>query len=372
MFILYGDFNEKLAKLVVEYAVGVKPNDLVEIISPANAEGLIREVYRESLKAGGHVIRTNITIPGLDEIFYRHASEEQIKYYDPLEIDLAKRITKSIFVFSSYNTRSLTNIKPELKTMRQLARKDAREIFYSRAAKGELSWSLCPYPCLALAQEASMGLDEYTEFVYKALALDKEDPVAHWKSVEKEHAKIIKILDKGKEMRIVGEDTDLTLGINGRKWINCCGHENLPDGEVFTGPIEDAVNGTIRFTFPGIYMSQEIENIWLKFKDGKVVDFDATKGKELLAKVLEIENANILGELAVGTNYGIQKFTRNMLFDEKMGGTVHLALGMGYPESGSTNKSTIHWDILKDMKSEDSVIYLDGEEIYKAGKWLIG
>ncbi|MHA1557865.1 MAG: aminopeptidase [Candidatus Heimdallarchaeota archaeon] len=217
-----------------------------------------------------------------------------------------------------------------------------------------------------------MGIEEYTEFVYKALALDKEDPIAHWKEVEKAHDKIIRILDKGKEMRFVGEDTDITFGIEGRKWINCCGHKNLPDGEVFTAPHEDGVNGTIRFTYPGIYMGQEIENIWLKFKDGKVVDYDASRGKELLKKVLEVENADVLGELAVGTNYGIQRFTKNMLFDEKMGGTIHLALGMGYPESGSKNKSSIHWDILKDMKSDDSIIYLDGKEIYKAGKWLIG
>ena len=369
---MYGDFNEKLAKLVVEYAVGVKPNDLVFISSPANAEGLIREVYREAVKAGGHIIKTDISVPGTQEIFYRHASKDQIKYVDSFEIEYAKKITKAVYIYSSFNTRALTNVDPKLKTMRQQARKESNDIFYSRAAKGELDWNLCPYPCLSFAQEASMGLDEYTEFVYKALALDKEDPVIYWKEVEASQNKIIKVLDKGKEMRIVGEDTDITFGIENRKWINCCGHENLPDGEVFTAPKEDAVNGQIRFTYPGIYMGQEIENILLTFKDGKVVDFDASRGKELLAKVLEVENANILGELAVGTNYGIQRFTKNMLFDEKMGGTIHLALGMGYPESGSKNKSSIHWDILKDMKSKDSIIYLDGKEIYKAGKWLIG
>lgn len=368
---MFSDFNEKLAKLVVKYAVGVEPNDLVNITSPANAEGLIREIYREVIKAGGHIIRSEISIPGTSELFFKHATEEQIMYVNPLEIEHAKKVTKSIHIFSSYNTRALTNINPKLRIMQQQSRKEFNEIFYSRAAKGELNWSLCPYPCFSFAQEASMGLEEYTEFVYKALALDKAEPVAYWKEVEKAHAKIIKVLNKGKVMRFVGEDTDITFGIEGRKWINCCGHENLPDGEVFTAPHEDGVNGTIRFTYPGIYMDQEIENIWLKFKDGKVVDYDATRGKELLKEVLEIENADVLGELAVGTNYGIQRFTKNMLFDEKMGGTIHLALGMGYPESGSKNESSIHWDILKDMKSNDSIIYLDGKEIYKAGKWLI-
>lgn len=369
---MYGDFSEKLAKLVIKYAVNVQQGDKVQIISPANADDLIRELYREAMIAGGHIIRTNITVPGTNEIFYKYATEEQLNYVDPIDLELAKTVTKSVYVYSSYNTRELTNIDPKKQTLRSKARKEFSSIFYGRAAKGELDWNLCPYPCDSLAQEASMGLDEYTEFVYKALALDKADPIAHWKKVEQDQDKIVTILDKGKEMRIVGEDTDLILGIEGRKWINCCGHENLPDGEVFTSPIETAVNGTIRFTYPGIYMGQEIENIWLKFKDGQVVDFDASKGKELLGKVLELENAKILGELAIGTNYGVQKFTKNMLFDEKMGGTVHLALGFGYPESGSKNDSPIHWDILKDMKSKDSVIYLDGKEIYKAGKWLIG
>lgn len=369
---MYGDFNEKLAKLVVNYAVHIHKGDLVQIVGAANAQDLIKEIYRETIIAGGHVIKTNYTLPGMSEIFFKYADEEQLTYVDPSEMDFAKRLTKSIFIFSNFNTRALTNIPPEKQTKYQSAKNKPRKIFYERAGKGELNWTICPFPCHALAQEASMGIDEYTEFVYKALALDKENPVAHWKGVEEKQDKIIKILDQGKEFHIVGEDTDLKLGIKGRKWINCCGHENLPDGEVFTAPHEDDVNGTIRFTYPGIYMGQEIENIWLEFKDGQVVDYDASKGKNLLAKVLELENAKILGELAVGTNYGIQKFTKNMLFDEKMGGTIHLALGNGYPESGSKNESPIHWDILKDMKSEDSIIYLDGKEIYKAGKWLIG
>ena len=153
--------------------------------------------------------------------------------------------------------------------------------------------------------------------------------------------------------------------------MNSCGHRNLPDGEVHSSPHEDSVNGTIRFTYPGIFSGKEIENIWLRFKDGKVVEHTATKGKELLDKVLESENADRIGEIAVGTNYGVTKFTKNMLFDEKLGGTIHFALGSGYPQTGSKNVSDIHWDILKDMKSEDSVIYLDGKEIYRAGKWLI-
>ncbi|MCF2144068.1 MAG: aminopeptidase [Candidatus Heimdallarchaeota archaeon] len=369
---MFGDFNEKLAKLVVKYAVQIEPGDLVTIRGGANAEELLREIYRETIIAGGNVVRLDVGLPGFQEIFFKYASAEQLTYVDPSQMDLVKRLTKAITIYSSFNTRALTNIDPQRITKQRAATKKVSEIFFQRAATGELKWTLCPYPCLSLAQEAAMGIDEYREFVYKALALDKKDPVNHWQKVEAEQEKIIKILNKGKEFHILGEDTDLTLGIEGRTWINCAGHENLPDGEVFTAPIETAVNGTIRFTFPGIYLGQEIENIWLKFKDGQVVDFDASKGKNLLEKVLNLENANILGELAVGTNYGIQRFTKNMLFDEKMGGTVHLALGMGYPESGSKNQSPIHWDILKDMKVKGSKIFLDGDLIYQEGKWKIG
>ncbi len=368
---MYGDFSEKLAKLVVQYAVNVQKGDKVQLTGAANAEDLIREIYRETIKAGGHIIKMNIGFSGFQEIFFKHATEDQIKYVDETDYEYSKRLTKVIFIFSSYNTRSLTNIDPKLLVMHRNATKEINEIIKKRAAEGKVDWNICPYPNLSMAQEASMGIEEYKEFVYKALALDKPDPVKFWNKMEANQDEIIKILDKGKEIRLIGEDTDLTLGIEGRKWINSCGHKNLPDGEVYTSPIEDSVNGTIRFTYPGIYMNREVENIWLKFKDGQVIDYSAAKGKEVLDKVLELENAKILGELAIGTNYGIQRFTKNMLFDEKMGGTVHLALGSGFPESGSKNKSPIHWDILKDMKSKDSKIFLDGEEIYKSGKWLI-
>jgi aminopeptidase len=368
---MFGDFNSKLAKLVVSYSLDVKPNDLVGIYGNADAASLIREIYRETIKAGAHVIDTQIGIPGITEIFYKHANDEQLEYHDQTRIDVAKKITKTAFIMSSFNTRALSKINPEKKAKRANALRESRKIRSERTAKGEMSWVICPYPSFAFAQEANMGIDDYTEFVYNSLAL-KDDPVKHWTNVKKMQDKIIKVLNKGKELRIVGEDTDLVLGIDGRKWINCCGDRNLPDGEVFTSPIEDAVNGTIRFTYPGLYSGQEIENIWLKFKDGVVVDYDAVKGKNLLAKLLELENAKILGETAIGTNYGITQFTKNMLFDEKMGGTVHLALGNGIPEAGSKNISPIHWDILKDMKSKDSKIYLDGEIIYEAGEWKIG
>ncbi|MFX0184127.1 MAG: aminopeptidase [Candidatus Hodarchaeota archaeon] len=368
---MYADYSEKLAKIIVQYSVKIQPDDLVMIRAPMNAEELVREVYREVIQAGGHIVRAAYTFNGQSELFYKYASDKQIKFVDPLYLELIKELNKSIDIYSDYNTKDLTNVPPEKKLMFAEARKEITKIFFDRAAKKELLWNLSPYPCDAFAQEANMGRLEYLEFAYHALNLHKDDPVKFWKGIESEQEKIIKILDKGSEFQIIGEDTDLTLGIEKRKWINGSGHENLPDGEVFTAPIEDSVNGTIRFTYPGIYQGQEIEDVKLTFKEGKVIKSEARKGHDLLKELLEIPNANILGELAVGTNYGIQRFTKNMLFDEKMGGTVHLALGAGFPESGSKNQSSIHWDLLKDMKDSEAKIILDGEVIYQEGKWTI-
>ncbi|MHA2074806.1 MAG: aminopeptidase [Candidatus Hodarchaeales archaeon] len=371
VIVMYADYSHKLAKLIVNYSVGVKPGDKVLINTSTNAEELTKEIYREVLIAGGNVVRTNFGFDGQEEIFYKYSSDEQLQFVDPLYVETWKQIDKMIAIYSSFNTRALTNVSPEKKTMVAKARSEITKIYLERAGKKELRWNLSPFPCNSFAQEANMGLQEYIEFAYKALNLHRDDPVAFWKRIESEQEKIVEILNKGSEMRIIGNDTDLVLGINGRTWENCCGHENLPDGEVFTAPHEDNVNGTVRFTFPGIYQGQEIENVKLTFKDGKVVDSIAAKGDDLLNKILEIPNANILGELAVGTNYGIQTFTKNMLFDEKMGGTIHLALGSGYPETGSKNESAIHWDLLKDMKDPEAKIKLDGTIIYQEGKWLI-
>ena len=368
---MYADYSEKLAKLIVNYSVDVQPDDTVYIAGQINAEELVREVYREVIQAGGNVIRVRLLFNGEMEILYKYATEKQLKYVDSLNLDLYKKVKKVIQIYSDYNTRALTNVDPEKIVIFNEARKEIDKIFLQRAANKELQWNVSPFPCDSFAQEANMGRDEYLEFAYHALNLHQPDPIQFWTKFRDEQKKIIEILNMGSEFQIIGEDTDLTLAVNGRKWINCCGDYNLPDGEVFTSPDEEGVNGTIRFTYPGIYQGREIEDVRLTFKEGKVVSFDALKGKKLLEKMLTIENADTLGELAVGTNYGIQSFTKNMLFDEKMGGTVHLALGSGYPESGSKNESSIHWDILKDMKGSEAKILLDGEVIYQAGKWLI-
>lgn len=368
---MYADYSEKLAKLIVNYSVEVEENDSVALFAPTLAEPLVREVYREVLEAGGHMVHLGLSFNGQQELYYTYASDEQLTYVSDLRRQLYKTTKKFIMVHSDFNTRALSNIDPSRLMKSQQAGQELNVLFDQRAATKDLRWTLVPYPCDAFAQEAEMGMFEFLKFSYEALNLHQPDPIAFWRSFKDQQDKIIQVLERGSEFRIVGQDTDLTLQVGGRKWINCCGDNNLPDGEVFTGPHECGVEGSIRFTYPGIYQGQEIEDIRLTFKEGKVVEAHASKGQKLLDQVLEVPGARVLGELAVGTNYGIDRFIKNMLFDEKMGGTIHLALGSGYPESGSTNESSIHWDILKEMKSEDSKIFLDGEVIYRAGQWLI-
>jgi len=358
----------KLAKLCVHYSVDVKPKEKVIIRGFGEAFPLINEIYKECLLSDAFPL----IIPELDVeyTFYRYAKEHQLKYASPFEKFRVENMDVSISVWCEPNPKRLTNIKSSRITLHQASRKEYYEIFRKRYAEGKLKWVGLPYPINAEAQEAAMALAEWEDFVYSSCLVDKGNPIAEWKKIHEQQEKICEFLNQADEIHITGEDTDLTLNVKGRKWKNCDGKINLPDGEVFTGPIEQSANGTIRFTFPGIYSGREIEDITLTFKDGKVVRASATKGNDLLQKTLRIEGADRIGEAAIGTNYGITKFTKNILFDEKMGETIHIALGDSYPETGALNKSPIHWDLLKDMK-KNGEIYADDKLFYKNGKFLI-
>jgi len=359
---------EKLAKLCVHYSVDLKPKEKVLIQGSESAFSLINEIYKECLLSDTHPL----IIPRLDVeyTYFKYAKEHQLTFVSPFEKFVAENIDVLIGIFCEPNPKRLSNIDPAKIKMHRSSRRELMEIFLRREAEGKWRWTGLPYPIDAQAQEAAMSLTEYEDFVYSSCLVDKEDPIAEWKKIRQQQQKICEFLNQASEIRIVGEDTDLTFHVKGRKWINCSGEKNMPDGEVFTGPIENSANGTIRFTFPGVYLGREVEDIALTFKDGKVVKASATKGDELLQQLLKIEGANRIGEAAIGTNYGITRFTKNMLFDEKMGGTIHIALGFSMPESKGVNKSAIHWDILKDMK-KDGEIYADNKLFYKNSKFLV-
>lgn len=360
----------KLAKVLVNYSTEIQAGDQVLIMGSNLASELLTEIYKEVLKARGYP--ELISSPAdVKFIFYKYASQDQLEYISPLMRHVAENFDAMIRVKSAYNTRALSNIDGDRKARRARTTKQVDQIFLQRAAEGEFNWVLTQYPTHSVAQEADMSLTEFTEFLMTACQLDKKDPIKKWKNLYKEQEEIVNFLDKVGQIEIKSFDTDLRLSTKGRKWINCAGNENLPDGEIFTGPVEESAEGHIRFSFPGIYQGQEIRDMKLTFSGGKVVEAEAEKGEDLLLALLDTdEGSRFLGEFGIGTNRGIDKFIKNMLFDEKMGGTIHLALGSGYPESGSENVSGIHWDMLCDMK-EEGEIYADKELIYKNGKFLI-
>jgi len=358
---------EKLAKLCVHYSVGVKPKEKVVIRGNVAAYPLISEIYKECLLSDAYPW----VLPSLelDYIFYKQAKDHQLKFVSPFDRYIFENMDVNISIACDPNPKRLTSIDPARIRTVGASRSELMETFHKRVAEGSLRWTLLPFPINNQAQEAAMSLLEYEEFVYGSCLVNKKDPIEEWKRIHKEQEKICRFLDKTDRIRVVSEDTDLTFSVKGRKWMNCSGDKNMPDGEVFTGPVEDSANGKIRFTFPGIYSGREVEDIALTFRNGKAVKASAAKGEDLLKQLLKIKGADRIGETAIGTNYGISQFTKSMLFDEKMGGTIHMALGNAYPESGSKNKSAIHWDILKDMK-KDGEIYADDELFYKNGKFL--
>ncbi|MEE9376784.1 MAG: aminopeptidase [Candidatus Lokiarchaeia archaeon] len=365
-------FYEKLAKLAINHSVNIKKGDRVFIAGPSLAKDLFQAMYKETIKAGGHPLLV-VGIEGIQELKYKYASEEQLIYIDPIQKKILQEFDSYIVISGDYNTRKMSLVDPKLISLAQGSpgNKEVWEILMKRMATKELKYLVVPSPCNSFAQEANMDLFSYFEFIKKALFLDNDDPVKSWIEVEEKQEEVCRFLNEVESIKIIGEDTDITMSVKDRTWINDCGHVNLPAGEIFTSPVEDSVNGHIKFTYPGIYQGREIENIFLEFKDGKVIKASADKGEEFLKEILKIENADILGEFAIGTNYGITQFTKNMLFDEKIGGTIHCALGSGIEEAGSKNKCGIHWDILKDMKLPGSKILAEDKVIYEEGKLII-
>ena len=268
------------------------------------------------------------------------------------------------------NTRELAGVDPERIARFRKTYGPLFKLFSDRVAKGELKWCLTVYPTEAAAQEANMSLNEYREFVFGAGMLNQDDPVAYWKEEAARQKRLIDWLDGHKDVTIKGNDVDLSLSIAERTFISCAGDENFPDGEIFTSPVENSVNGWVRFKYPAIFDGNEVEDIELWFEAGKVIKEKAGKNQELLTSLLNTDpGARYLGEWGIGTNYGITRFTRNMLFDEKIGGTIHLALGLGFPEAGGSNESGLHWDMLCDMSEAE--VSIDHELFYKNGKPII-
>jgi aminopeptidase len=361
---------EKLADLLVGYSTPIKPSDKAFIYGGSAGEPLMLAIARRVLQAGGYPAIFP-TFPDYDEMFFNTASDEQLKFVHPYKRELFETYDARFAIHSETNTKSLSNVDPTRLAIFSQAYADIMKTFMERSANKELHWSVVLFPTQAHAQQAEMGLAEYEDFVYNACMPDMNDPVGYWKKVSAEQQKICDWLKGRKQVHVIGRETDLTLSIEGRTFENCDCHENVPDGEIFTGPVENSINGHIYYSYPAIYTGREVIGIRLWFENGKVVKATADKGEDFLVKTLDTdEGSRYVGEFAIGTNYGISKFTGELLFDEKIGGSIHMAVGAGYPETGSKNESSIHWDMICDLR-DGGEITVDGLPFYKNGKFIL-
>ncbi len=366
-----GNLWEKYAKVLVDYSVKVQKGELAIIRTDSyQSEPLVKEIYKQVLLKGGYPV-VRMGCEGLNEIFIKNATDEQLEYIDPmteLEYDKAKNL---ISIGAPLNVKNMAKANSKKLAKRSSTMKRLSEKMLKRSAEGDLKWVIADFPTNALAQEANMSLEEYTEFLIKACYLHLDNPVEKWQEIGKKQEQIAEFLNKKSKIRITGEKTDITFNVQGRIWKSCAGECNFPDGEVYTSPIEDSAEGQIYFDYPQIYRGNEAQKVLLTLKNGKIVEAKAEKGEEYLNNMLDTdEGSRFAGEIAIGTNEMVQEVTGNILFDEKIGGSIHMAAGASYPDTGGKNVSGLHWDLIKNMKNGGK-IYADNELIYENGKFLI-
>jgi len=361
---------QRMAQVLVRYSLEIKKGDRLAIMAGPVAAPLICEVVREAVRAGAHP-EVFAQVPGVQEIILKEGSDEQLTYIPVAQRILIEEYETLLQLFSSENTKSLSGVDPARMALAQQAQRELSETFMKRSAEGSLRWSIAMFPTNAHAQDADMSLSDFEDFVYHACFLDDENPVARWQEIEKQQDRLVQWLKGKHTIHVRGQDTDLTLSIDGRTFINDSGHKNFPGGEFFTSPVEDSANGYIRYSFPASFGGRSVEDVRLRFENGVVVEATAAQGQDYLDKMLGMdEGARRLGEFAFGNNRNVDRCTKNILFDEKMGGTVHLALGAGFPEAGGGNQSALHWDMVCDLRN-GSEIRVDGELFCKDGEIVI-
>jgi aminopeptidase len=369
--------HANLARILVNYSTKVKTGDHVAIFSQPAAIPLVREVYREVLRAGGFPyyllggLKSRVELEALAYTLFTEGNEAQIQHVNRMEKMVREEFEVMISLYSQVNTRSLSNVDPGQQRLRLRAYSDLTQTYLERSAAGEFRWVLSMFPTEAYAQDAEMSLAEFEAYVYSTTYADTPNPIERWQEIHDEQQLLVDWLKGKKQVEVKGPEVDLTLSIEGRKFINSDGTHNMPSGEIFTGPVENSVNGWVRFSYPAVLRGREVEGVELHFEEGKVVKASATKNEAFLLEMLDAdEGSRYLGEFAIGTNRRINRFIKNILFDEKIGGTIHLAVGAGYPETGSKNKSALHWDMICEMR-DGGQIFVDGELFYESGKFKI-
>ncbi|MEX2253349.1 MAG: aminopeptidase [Thermoleophilaceae bacterium] len=361
---------EALARILVGYSTKVEQGDVCVIQSSTTAEPLVQAVYEEVLRAGGLPI-LQLSTEGAAPAFFELASDAQLDWIPPTATWTAENADVRIAIMADANPRELSGVEPKRQTRAQKARKPLMETSMRRAAEGEYRWALTLFPTHAYAGEAGMSLSDYEDFYYAACLATDDDPLTAWQRQSDEVNRLSDWIQGREEVHIKADGTDIKLGIAERTFIPCVGEHNMPDGEFFTGPIEDSVEGEVAFSFPATYGGREVSGVKFRFEGGKVVDASAERGEEYLVEVLDTDDgARRLGELGIGTNYGITTGTKEILLDEKIGGTVHMAIGMSYPESGGKNDSAIHWDMVCDLR-RGGTITVDGDELQRDGEFVV-
>ncbi len=364
----------KYAYLLVNYCLEIKEGEKLFIQSSTLAEPLVREVYREALRAGASIVETDFMFRERNRIFYEEANDTQLKSVSPFSKLAFETFDAYLHIRAPFNLREDANTEGGKTKIRGAALTDISNIYSERTAKrgqvGGLKRNLCQYPTNAAAQEAGMSLSEYEQFVFGACKLFEADPMAAWLEVRKNQQRIVDYLNACKSVRYVAENMDIQFGTEGRIWMNSDGQTNMPSGEVYTSPVEDSVNGVVHFTYPCLYNGHEVEDVTLWVKDGFIEKWEAKRGKDFLDKIFTQDGTRRFGEAAIGTNYDIKKMTKNILFDEKIGGTIHMAIGQSYLQTGGKNQSAVHWDMITDM-TKGGEIYADGTLIYQNGVFLV-
>jgi aminopeptidase len=361
---------DALAQILVRYSTRVGEGDVCVIQSTTPAEVLVQAVYEEVLRAGGRPI-LQLSTEGAQAAFFNLASDAQLDWVAPTSEWLVENADAHIGIMADVNSRELSGTDPKKQARVSKARRELLETSMRRAASGEHRWALTLFPTHSYAGEAGMSLREYEDFYYAACLATDGDPVTAWERQSEEVKRLSEWIEGKEEVRVTAPGTDITLGVAGRHWIPCYGEHNMPDGEFFTGPVEDSVNGEISFSFPASYGGRTVSGVRLRFENGKVVDATAEQGEEFLIEMLDTDDgARRLGELGIGTNYGISTGTKEILLDEKIGGTVHMAVGMSYPETGGTNTSAVHWDMVCDLRSGGALV-VDGVELQRDGQFQV-
>jgi aminopeptidase len=355
---------EKLARVLVDYSVEAREGEQVVVFGEVGAEPLIKAIYARLLQVGAVPV-LQLQLPGMQEFFFEHAQDIHYEVIPSIRRFVAEEADAEIGIKAPSNTRALANVDPAKQQALAGLNRPLSEIMLQKNR-----WMLTLFPTAALAQEANMGLAEYEDFAFSAMGLDRDDPVRYWQEKSNEQARLKERLEEARELRIVGPGTDLTLSVEGRTFVNSAGRRNMPCGEVFTGPIEDSADGHVTFGVPAAIGGREVAGARLRFEGGKVVESGAEKGGEYLESLLDTDaGARYLGEVGIGTNYNIGRASGNVLFDEKLGGTVHLAIGRSYMETGGLNDSSVHTDLVCDLR-EGGELYADGELIQRDGRFL--